>query len=94
MPDARQEWRVVGIERHEYRNGVLLFYVSWAATLLPIGQPTAPWGVTQVQRVSDAQVLVHWANTWEPSDSLEDSNGVRNRAYDDYLRLHPEVIID
>ena len=51
-------------------------------------------GVTQVQRVSDAQVLVHWANTWEPSSSLEDLNGVRTEAFDDYLRLHPEVIID
>ena len=91
---AQREWRVVGIERHQRRRGRTRFYVCWAATLQPIGQSTEQWGVTQVQRVSDAQVLVHWANTWEPSSSLEDSNGVRTEAFDDYLRLHPEVIID
>jgi hypothetical protein len=91
VPIARQEWRVVGIERHERRRGRWLFCVRWAATFQHISQPTEPWGVTQVERTSDTQVLVHWANTWEPSTSLEDADGVRTKAYDDYLVLHPEL---
>ena len=91
VPNAQQEWSVSGIVRHEYRDGVLLFLVCWAATFLPVGHPTEPWGVTQVERVSDTQVLVHWANTWEPSTSLQDADGVRTQAYADYLQLHPEL---